>query len=86
MTASLFPLDRAAFVKVRCAPCWGTGPAAALDGPTAPLHAAAREHLTQAHPGAPDDAFTIEPGRAVMGWDGIEPPHEWYGRIFPPSW
>ncbi|MFD3729089.1 hypothetical protein [Streptomyces sp. NPDC058671] len=83
---SLLALDHAAYLQPRCSLCWRTGPATALDTPAVSLHAAAREHLTHAHPGGPDDAVEIEPGRAVIGWDGIEPPHEWHNRVFPPTW
>ncbi|MFD3565983.1 hypothetical protein [Streptomyces sp. NPDC058667] len=86
MTPSLFALDHAAFLQPRCSLCWRTGPAAALDASADSLHAAAREHLTAAHPGASDDAVEVEPARAVIGWDGIEPPHEWYNRVSPPTW
>ncbi|MFE7511422.1 hypothetical protein ACFU8I_09375 [Streptomyces sp. NPDC057540] len=85
MTA-LFPLDRAAFVAVRCSVCRSAGPASALDAPADPLHSAARRHLADVHPGAPETSFTIEPARAAQGWDGTEPPHEWYTRVFPPAW
>ncbi|MFD3333891.1 hypothetical protein ACFWV1_14785 [Streptomyces sp. NPDC058700] len=77
---ALFALDRAAFVQARCLVCWRPGPAAALDTPADTLRDAAREHVTQAHPGTPDDAFDVESVRAVMGWDGIEPSHEWDNR------
>ncbi|UUS33906.1 MULTISPECIES: hypothetical protein [Streptomyces] len=72
---TLFALDRAAFVQARCLVCWRTGPVA-RHTPADTLRDAAREHLTQAHPGTPDDAFEVEPVRAVMGWDGFEPSHE----------
>ncbi|MFJ8663514.1 hypothetical protein [Streptomyces sp. NPDC093795] len=43
------------------------------------------KYLTHAHAGAPGDAFVVEPVRAVIGWDGFEPPHEWHNRVFPPA-
>ncbi|MFB6632153.1 hypothetical protein ACFCWY_19865 [Streptomyces sp. NPDC056362] len=66
--------------------CCVPGPAAALDASLGPLRAAVRRHLEAVHAGAPDDAFSIEPARAARGWDGSEPPHEWYNRYFPPAW
>lgn len=70
----------------RCLVCWRTGPAGPLDGPADSLREVVCEHLTRAHPGAADDAFVVEPVRAVIWWDGIEYPHEWYHRLFPPAW
>ncbi|MEU2120151.1 hypothetical protein ABZ567_31980 [Streptomyces sp. NPDC016459] len=57
-----------------------------MDGPADSLREVVCEHLTRAHPGAADDAFVVEPVRAVIWWDGIEYPHEWYHRLFPPAW
>ncbi|MFE5549788.1 hypothetical protein ACFQ71_39215 [Streptomyces sp. NPDC056534] len=84
VTAFRFPLDHPAFVTVRCSLCRNTGPFAALDTSLIPLHVAVRRHLTNVHPGAADDAFTIEPVRTLRGWSGTQTPHEW--QAFPPAW
>ncbi|MCB5181509.1 hypothetical protein [Streptomyces antimicrobicus] len=80
------PIGKATFLYARCTLCMRYGPATAIDGPVEPLHAAGRDHLARAHPGADLDAIEVEPGRAVSGWDGIEPPHEWWTRHLPYTW
>ncbi|MEU5921739.1 hypothetical protein [Streptomyces sp. NPDC047141] len=87
MSGHALLLDGAAFLTVWCTVCQGTGPAAPNSG--AGLQDAARRHLATTHPdhsGEPDDAFVVEPCRAITGWDGTEPPHETYNRASPPTW
>ncbi|MDV9192294.1 DUF6233 domain-containing protein [Streptomyces sp. SR27] len=76
MSTTLFALDRSAFRQVRCQVCWRGGPAAALDGSIELLDVAAREHFARRHPGADEDMYVVETCRAVVGWDGSEPPHD----------
>ncbi|MFK0214311.1 hypothetical protein [Streptomyces sp. NPDC090298] len=83
----LFPLA-AAFLTVRCTVCQGTARPPPWTAEQA-SRTLPRQHLATAHPdhsGEPDDAFVVEPCRAVVGWDGTEPPHETYNRVSPPTW